>query len=86
MEIWPRDTSAERLARNLDWNLLRTFVVIVEEQSLSRAAERLGLKQPTLSNALKRLEDHIGKRLIDRASWCVRNAGRFTAASCGLGC
>ncbi|MGL1645734.1 helix-turn-helix domain-containing protein, partial [Vibrio parahaemolyticus] len=45
---------AERLAWDLDWNLLRTFMVIVEEQSITAAADRLGLKQPTLSNALRR--------------------------------
>ncbi|MBO6838291.1 MAG: LysR family transcriptional regulator [Alphaproteobacteria bacterium] len=56
----------ERLARQLDWNLLRTFVAIVQEGGITPAANRLLLKQPTVSNALKRLEDRIGKRLIDR--------------------
>jgi len=56
----------EELAWNLDWNLLRTFTVIVQEQSISGAAVRLGLKQPTVSNALKRLEESIGADLIDR--------------------
>jgi DNA-binding transcriptional LysR family regulator len=31
----------DRLVWALDWNLLRTFVVIVEEKSITRAAERL---------------------------------------------
>jgi DNA-binding transcriptional LysR family regulator len=61
-----RDTS-ERLARDLDWNLLRTFVVLAESRSVTEAAERLRLKQPTVSNALKRLEDRLGRRLIDRS-------------------
>lgn len=56
----------KELAWNLDWNLLRTFTVIVQEQSISGAASRLGLKQPTVSNALKRLEESIGADLIDR--------------------
>ncbi|NMM43308.1 LysR family transcriptional regulator [Rhodospirillaceae bacterium KN72] len=56
----------DRLARQLDWNLLRTFVVIVQEGGITAAANRLLLKQPTVSNALKRLEDRIGKKLIDR--------------------
>ena len=62
-----RQNTAERLARNLDWNLIRTFAVLAESNSVTEAAEKLNLKQPTVSNALKRLEDRLGKRLIDRA-------------------
>lgn len=57
---------AEKLVWELDWNLLRTFVVIAEEKSITRAAERLKLKQPSVSNALKRLEDRVGLRLVRR--------------------
>ena len=69
---------AERLARDLDWNLLRTFVALAESGSVTEAAERLRLKQPTVSNALKRLEDRLGKRLIERAPGTYRltEAGR----------
>lgn len=52
--------------RGFDWNLLHTFMVIVQERSITRAADRLLLRQPTVSNALKRLEDQLGRRLIDR--------------------
>ncbi|MEO1190773.1 MAG: LysR family transcriptional regulator [Pseudomonadota bacterium] len=55
-----------RFAWNLDWNLLRSFMVMVEEESITRAAQRLGLKQPSVSAALRRLEDQVGQRLIDR--------------------
>ncbi|MBK0397859.1 LysR family transcriptional regulator [Limibaculum sp. M0105] len=58
---------AAKLARNLDWNLLRTFIVIAEASSLTDAAERLHLAQPSVSNALKRLEERLGKRLLDRS-------------------
>ncbi|NQU56615.1 MAG: LysR family transcriptional regulator, partial [Rhodospirillales bacterium] len=54
-------------SRKLDWNLLHTFVVIVEAGSITAAAERLGRKQPSISNALRRLEDHIGKKLVERS-------------------
>lgn len=50
----------------LDWNLLRTFLVIAHEKSVSRAATRLHLTQPAVSQALRRLEDQIGARLVDR--------------------
>lgn len=56
----------ERLVWDLDWNLLRTFVVIAEVRSITRAAEHLNLKQPTVSNALRRLEDRIGRQLVER--------------------
>lgn len=62
----PGTEEGERLARQLDWNLLRTFVAIVQEGGITPAANRLLLKQPTVSNALKRLEVRLGKRLIDR--------------------
>ena len=54
-------------SRKLDWNLLHTFVVIAEAGSITAAAERLGRKQPSVSNALRRLEDHVGKKLIERS-------------------
>lgn len=68
---------AERLARDLDWNLLRTFAVLVEAGSVTRAAQKLGLQQPTVSSALKRLEERLGKRLIDR------KPGRFQLTEAG---
>jgi DNA-binding transcriptional LysR family regulator len=58
---------AERLARELDWNLLRTFIVLAEAGSVTKAADRLRLKQPTVSSALKRLENRLGRRLINRS-------------------
>ncbi|SDD94724.1 LysR family transcriptional regulator [Rhodospira trueperi] len=62
------DAAVPALARrDFDWNLLHTFMVIVEEGSITRAANRLLLRQPSVSNALKRLEDRLGQRLIDRA-------------------
>lgn len=57
----------DHLTRNLDWNLLRSFVVMAEARSITDAADRLRLTQPSVSTALKKLEDRIGKRLIDRA-------------------
>lgn len=59
-------------ARKLDWNLLHTFVVISEAGGITAAAEKLGRKQPSVSNALRRLEQHIGKRLFDRSPGTFR--------------
>lgn len=63
-----RLSPAEKLARDLDWNLLRVFLALAEAGSVTRAGERLGLKQPSVSQALKRLEDRTGHRLIDRSA------------------
>jgi DNA-binding transcriptional LysR family regulator len=71
--------SGERLARELDWNLLRTFMVVVQEGGITAAANRLYLRQPSVSHALKRLESRIGKRLIERgpAHFRVTPAGEL---------
>jgi len=77
MEL-PRMDDSERLARELDWNLLRTFIAIVQEGGITAAADRLLLKQPSVSNALKRLETSLGKRLVDRgpSHFRVTDAGQ----------
>lgn len=43
------------MLRNHDLNLLPIFDALMREQHLSRAAERLNMSQPAVSNALKRL-------------------------------
>jgi DNA-binding transcriptional LysR family regulator len=74
----------QRFPWNLDWNLLRTFIVVVEEGGISRAAEFLGLKQPTISAALKRLEQSVGHVLIERKpnSFRVTRAGQNLYSEC----
>ncbi|MEM6277017.1 MAG: LysR family transcriptional regulator [Pseudomonadota bacterium] len=49
-----------------DLNLLRVFVLLMEERSVSRAADRLGLTQSATSNALARLRDAMGDALFVR--------------------
>ncbi|MET4608683.1 DNA-binding transcriptional LysR family regulator [Bradyrhizobium sp. JR4.1] len=56
----------QRFLWRLDWNLLRTFTVIVEQGGVTRAAEFMSLSQPTVSSALKRLEETTESRLLDR--------------------
>ena len=51
---------------SLDLNLLRTFVVLMEERSVSRAAERLNLSQSATSNALDRLRGALGDKVLVR--------------------
>ena len=66
MQSMDRRNSPERIMREMDWNLLRTFVVLAQSTSVTDAAHRLRLTQPSVSTALKRLEDRVGKRLIHR--------------------
>ncbi len=58
----------DKFARNLDWNLLYTFMIIIQEQRLTSAAERLFVSQPAVSLALKRLEETLGVKLLVRGS------------------
>ncbi|POF39035.1 LysR family transcriptional regulator [Pseudomonas laurylsulfativorans] len=51
----------------LDWNLLRTYLVIGQEGSMSRAAARLHITQSAVSQALKRLEEQLECVLIARS-------------------
>ena len=53
--------------RTLDLNLLRVFDVVMAERNLTRAAERLSITQPAVSNALKRLRESVGEDLLTRA-------------------
>ncbi len=66
-----------RSGDRLDWNLLRTFLVIVQERSISGAAAKLHLTQSAVSQALKRLEEQLDRRLIERhnQAFTVTNAG-----------
>jgi len=54
--------------RTLDLNLLRVFDVVMAERNLTRAAGRLSLTQPAVSNALKRLREAVGEDLLTRSA------------------
>jgi len=58
--------------RTLDLNLLRVFDAVMAEGNITRAAERLSMTQPAVSNALRRLRDAVGEDLLTRAPRGVR--------------
>ena len=65
--------------RTLDLNLLRVFDVVMAERNLTRAAERLSITQPAVSNALKRLKESVGEDLLTRAPSGVKPTPRAEA-------
>lgn len=65
------------LSDRLDWNLLRAFLVIGQEKSISRAAARLFLTQSAVSQSLKRLEEQLDCSLI------LRRGPRFDVSPAG---
>jgi DNA-binding transcriptional LysR family regulator len=49
-------------------NQIRYFLALYEERNFTRAARRCGVSQPSLTNAVKRLERAFGNPLFERTS------------------
>jgi len=49
-----------------DPELLRTFLAVTQSLSFTRAAEALGIRQPTVSQHVRRLEEAVGRPLLVR--------------------
>ncbi len=61
-----------RALQNLDLDLVRSFVTVIEEAHFTRAAERIGRQQSTVSLQIKRLEGMLGCALLHRTPHTVR--------------
>ncbi|TDR73650.1 LysR family transcriptional regulator [Photobacterium lutimaris] len=57
---------AKDLSANLDLNLIKTLLVIDQEQNLRKAAERLFVTQPAVSHALQKLRLHFDNELFTK--------------------
>jgi DNA-binding transcriptional LysR family regulator len=62
----------------LDWNGIRDFVATIEAGSLTRAATKLRISQPTLSRRITALESRLGAQLLVRGPrhFSVTDAGK----------
>ena len=52
----------------MDMQALRIFLTVAHERSFSRAAQKVHLTQPAVSQAVRRLEGDLGEELFDRSS------------------
>ncbi len=52
----------------MEIRVLRYFLTVVREQSITKAADVLHITQPTLSRQLAQMEDEIGVKLFDRGN------------------
>ncbi len=64
---------------DLDYYPIKVFHAVATENSFSRAAEKLLRTQPAVSMAVKRLEEDLGEKLIDRSGrdLVLTDAGRI---------
>lgn len=52
----------------MDIRILKYFLAVAQEESITRAAEVLHTSQPNLSRQLTELEEEVGKKLFERGS------------------
>jgi DNA-binding transcriptional LysR family regulator len=63
-----RNPKVDAAGAPLDWTSLRDFLAVAEGGSLSRAARRLGVSQPTLTRRMAALEARFRTELFRRTS------------------
>jgi len=71
-----------RRLTSLNW--IRVFEAAARTSSFARAAERLAMSPPAVSQQIRALEDHLGRKLFNRAAAGVTltNDGRALLSAC----
>jgi len=64
MPVPPHHAQPSINFRTLDLNLLKVFDVVMVERNVTRAAARLAMTQPAVSNALRRLREATHEELF----------------------
>ena len=56
---------------NLDLTSLRIFIETAKDCNMTRAAAALGISQPAVSAAIKKIENSLGKlcKMLDSSQW-----------------
>ena len=82
---------AKDLFSSLDLNLLRTFLIVYQEKNTRKAAERLFVSQPAVSQALQKLRHHFNDDLfvkvhggLQATAFCEQLANEITPHLDGL--
>jgi DNA-binding transcriptional LysR family regulator len=76
----PEITAAEPPGPHFDdWNLLRSFIAIYETGTLTEAARRLGITQPSMGRHLRELEGLLGEPLFVRLPGKLKPSERAAA-------
>ena len=70
------DKATPSTLRTFDLNLLKVFDEVMAERSLTKAAKRLALTQPAVSNALRRLRETLGDELLVRKGRTLQPSAR----------
>ena len=68
--------------RELNSSWIRSFRILCEERSFTRAAQRLNMTQPGMSQHIAKLEEQLGTRLVERDApgFLLTEAGEKTLA------
>jgi DNA-binding transcriptional LysR family regulator len=67
-----------------DLNLLPVFLALMDERNVTRAAERLGITQPALSNALVRLREMLQDPLFIRERYGMQPTQKAVELAPGI--
>ena len=50
----------------IDFELYRIFVIVAEEENITKASEKLNISQPALTKHIKNLENQLSVKLFER--------------------